>query len=77
MDLDREAATPLWRQLADVLAERIKSGQYAAGRRIPSEADLMAEAEVSRATVRTALAYLAEQKLTETVMGKGTYVRGS
>lgn len=75
MDLDPDNMTPMWRQLADVIAGRIADGTYPAGKRIPSEADFMAEAGISRATVRKALSYLAEEEQTVTVMGKGTFVK--
>lgn len=57
------------------LRDRILSGEYSAGMRIPSEPDLAAGLEVSRATVRGALDMLAKEGLVERRPGSGTFVR--
>lgn len=49
---------PLHLQLYETLRERIRSGLWAEGSRVPSEAELMAEFGVSRAPVRQAMAAL-------------------
>lgn len=63
-----------YRQLAAILRERIKSGQYKPGERIPTESDLIAEFELARSTVRRAVNELREQGLVHTVPQRGTYV---
>ena len=50
--------TPRHRQIADSLRRSIRSGTYARGSRLPSERELAEEFEVSRGTVRHALATL-------------------
>lgn len=75
MTVDPLSARPIYQQIAAILAERIRSGEYEPDRAIPSEPDLCAEFGVARNTVRAALRLLAEQGLTVTVRGKGTYVR--
>jgi DNA-binding GntR family transcriptional regulator len=72
--VDHESSTPVYRQLADILAARIKSGALANGRPIPSEVQLQQEFGVARGTARKAVAALRDAGLVHTVMGKGTYV---
>src|SRR5437868_3905871 len=48
------AARKLSRGLFEQLAEQIKSGRYAPGERLPTEAELTRAARVSRAVVRAA-----------------------
>lgn len=57
------------------LKDRIQSGDYPAGMRMPSEPDLAANLSVSRATIRSALDMLAKDGLVERRPGSGTFVR--
>lgn len=50
----------IWQQIVDVLSQRIVSGQYPAGVRIPSVRDLALEAGVNPNTMQRALACLEE-----------------
>ena len=72
--IDPTAKLPPYRQLAQIITEQIKSGEYAPGSRLPSESDLMEEFELGRSTVRRAMAYLRDRGLAETVPTRGTYV---
>lgn len=72
--IDRESATPIYVQVADVIAARIASGQYAPDRPIPSELHLQQEFGIARDTVRAAVGLLRLRGLVTTVRGKGTYV---
>lgn len=54
-----------YEQLADLLRERIMSGDLREGERLPSETDLAAQAGVSRSTVREAFRTLQEAGLIE------------
>lgn len=76
IELDREAMTPLYVQLANALRDRIRSGQIPVGRRLPSQAELETETGgvVSRRTIKTALEVLAEEGLVQGVQGKGVFV---
>lgn len=65
-----------YRQLAEILAERIKSGQYKPSQRIPTESELVEEFELARSTVRRAVAVLRESGLVHTVAQRGSYVSG-
>lgn len=66
---------PVYLEIARVLAERVSSGKYAPGSRLPSGAELCAEFDVSPMTLRRALARLQNQGLIKAVRGKGTFVR--
>ena len=63
-----------YRQLAAILRERIESGRYKQGERIPTESELIGEFELARSTVRRAVNELREQRLVHTVPQRGTYV---
>ena len=52
------ATQPLYARIADQLAQDIASGRYAVGATLPTELELAAQLQVSRATVRAALASL-------------------
>ncbi|MBD9731193.1 GntR family transcriptional regulator [Streptomyces sp. H28] len=76
IELDRDAMTPLYVQLANVLRDRIRRGEIPVGRRLPSQAELEVETggTVSRRTIKTALEVLADEGLVQGVQGKGVYV---
>jgi GntR family transcriptional regulator len=66
---------PLYRQIQADLRRRVASGELPPGSRLETEQELMARYEVSRATVRQALAGLVSDGLVEIRRGLGTYVR--
>lgn len=74
MEMDRNSATRLHRQLADQVRERIISGDLPPGCQLPSEAELGEEYGVGRNTVRQALAVLRTEGLLRTAQGSGTFV---
>src|SRR5262245_37445381 len=65
---------PLYYQLENLLREKILSGVFAPGDRIPTESDLIRQYGVSRITVRQALSALAGEGLIERRQGRGTFV---
>jgi DNA-binding GntR family transcriptional regulator len=65
---------PVAEQVQDILRERIQQGIYLPEKRIPSEEQLAAELQVSRATLRTALAALAAEGYIYKRQGEGTFV---
>ena len=73
--IDPDSATPVYRQVANVLRDRITRGVWQPDRRLPSEPDLEAEFEISRDTVRRALDVLRQEGLIVTVKGRGSFVR--
>jgi GntR family transcriptional regulator len=75
MSVDPRSDRPVYQQIADVLRERIVGGQYPPGSKLPSETELIEEYDVSRLTVRRALAVLMVEGRTESKRGVGVYVR--
>ena len=67
--------TPLYVQLAHVLREMIASGELEPRSTLPSETYLQQEHEVSRGTVRMAIAMLRDEGLVITIGGRGTFVK--
>src|SRR5262245_29475931 len=65
---------PLYYQLHNILVDKIRSGEFSIGSRIPTEAELVQEYGVSRITVRQGLAILEEQGLVRREPGRGTFV---
>jgi GntR family transcriptional regulator len=63
-----------WQRVADELQRRIKSGEFAADKALPTEAELQEQYEVSRNTVREAVKHLVQMHLLETKAGQGTFV---
>jgi GntR family transcriptional regulator len=74
MALDYTIATPLYQQLEEILRDEIESGKRAAGARIPTENELSEQYNVSRVTVRKALAKLSELGYLERKSAKGTFI---
>ncbi|BBF99090.1 MULTISPECIES: FadR/GntR family transcriptional regulator [Pseudonocardia] len=64
-------------QVITQLRNAISSGQWPVGHRIPAEAELTAQLEVGRNTVREAVRALAHGGLLEVRQGDGTYVRAT
>ena len=63
MTIDRSADRALYRQLADLLRERIRSGELAAGALLPAEGTLGQQYGLGRDAVRSALAVLRSEGL--------------
>lgn len=60
-------------QLMEDLKEQILSGQFLAGDKLPSENELAAQYQVSRQTVRRAIAILEQMGYVYAMHGKGTF----
>ncbi|MEL6777402.1 MAG: GntR family transcriptional regulator [Cyanobacteria bacterium J06597_16] len=67
-------AVPLHVSISEKLRQQIDSGKYAPGEKLPSEHQLMETFEVSRITVRQAIANLVNQGLASSQQGKGVFV---
>jgi DNA-binding GntR family transcriptional regulator len=67
-------ATPRYQTLANDLLAKIESGAYAMGSQFPTEFEISAEYQVSRHTVRAALARLHSLGLIQRRPGAGTHV---
>lgn len=75
--VSRGSALPLYHQIASDLRQRILSGSWKAGERIPSEPELAALYRTSRVTVRQALRILSDEGLVSREPGRGSFVRDS
>jgi GntR family transcriptional regulator/MocR family aminotransferase len=75
--LDRQAATPLFRQLYLHLKEAILSGGVAASARLPATRELGRLLGLSRQTVLAAYEQLTAEGYLEGAVGKGTFVSAS
>ncbi len=62
-----------YRAIAEELRRRVEAGEFAAGRTLPSEADLSAAYEASRVTVRKALELLRAEGLIDARQGFGWF----
>jgi GntR family transcriptional regulator len=71
----RAPGQPLYRRIADQLRDAIYRGELAPGERLPSEQELMERHDVSRNTVRLALAALSSEGLIASSQGRGSFVR--
>lgn len=70
----KDSSQSLYRQIKEVLKQRILEGEYITHERLPSESKLMKAFDVSRITVRQALRDLHAEGLVFSVQGKGTFV---
>ncbi len=74
VEMIRDKGIPLYYQIGTILKERILSGELPAGAPLPGEEALAREYEVSRITVRRALAMLETEGLIIRQRGRGTFV---
>lgn len=65
---------PLYCQLAEIIEEKIDSGEWKPSSCIPSERELSMKYNMSRITVRKAIDELERKGKLEKIQGKGTYV---
>ena len=65
---------PMYQQIVESLARRIRAGELAVGEQLPPERKLCDDLGVSRMTVRQALASLQDQGLIECRPGVGNFV---
>jgi GntR family transcriptional regulator len=71
---ERQVRVPRYRIIADALRARVVAGEFAAGRVLPSEAELSTQYHASRVTVRRALELLRSEHLVESRQGYGWLV---
>lgn len=72
--MEWEPDVPRWRQVYALMEERIDSGVYAPGERLPSALDLSAEVGVAPMTARRVLQELRAAGLAYMEPGIGTFV---
>lgn len=72
--LNRQSPIPLYQQLAGLIRNRILSGEYRPGDRLPSELQLVSQLRISRDCVRRAIDLLVKGGLVKRVHGKGNFI---
>lgn len=65
---------PMYLQIKEILKERIISGEYLRGQKLPSERELSQIYDISRMTARSALSELVKEGLAFRNHGSGTFV---
>lgn len=75
MTLQPVASTRLYQQVAEQIAQLIRTRHWTVGERLPAERDMAQRLGVSRPTVREALVALELQGLVEVRTGAGIYVK--
>jgi len=73
-ELKRDIPIPLYYQVSQIIRREIDTGKYGPGDYIPTEMELQERFNVSRATIRQALADLVYEGLLERRRSKGTIV---
>jgi GntR family transcriptional regulator len=73
--INRDSPLPVYFQIALDIRRRLAAGEWTTGQRIAPELALAGEYDVSRVTIRQALAELVKDDLLERHRGSGTYVR--
>jgi GntR family transcriptional regulator len=74
MNLQKKSPIPLYYQLTEVLREKIRLGELKPGVQLPSEREFSETYQISRMTVRQALAYLIREGNLVARQGLGTFV---
>jgi len=75
--LNSNSPLPLYHQLAEILTEQIRSGDYPVGSRIPSEIHLAKKFGIGRPTARQATDILVRKGMLVRRRGAGTFVQAS
>ena len=75
--LDSSLDTALYQQLFDAIVERIRSGAFPSGFRLPPTRVLAAELDAHRNTVVRAYTRLEEAGFVASTVGRGTFVRAT
>jgi GntR family transcriptional regulator len=70
----KRSPIPLYYQLAELIRERIRSGELAPGDQLPADRELAEQAGISRMTARQAVAYLVRDGTLVVKPGVGTFV---
>ncbi|MER5886629.1 GntR family transcriptional regulator [Streptomyces sp. NPDC001941] len=69
-----KSSDPLWAQTADRIADDIAQGRLSPGGKLPPERELCTQLDVSRVTLRKALAHLVERGVVTASHGRGWFV---
>lgn len=74
--MTHHGALPPWRRVAEDLRDKITSGEYPPGARLPSAVGLHQEHGIAVNTARKALKLLVDDGTAIMIPGMGTYVAG-
>ena len=69
-----QSPIPLYFQLKNIIKSKIISNEFQGQERLPSEAELCSDYNVSRPTIRQALSELEKEGFIYRVRGRGTFV---
>ena len=72
--IDRSSPIPIYYQIAMDLRRRIVSGEWKVDMQLPPEAELAAQYQVSRMTLRQSLAHLENDDILTRQRGSGTFI---
>ncbi len=72
--IEPESPKPLYQQVIDAITQLIQCGRWPAGKKTPSENELVQQLQVSRMTINRALRELTQSGLLQRVQGVGTFV---
>lgn len=73
-EIDKNSVIPIYYQLARLMREQIRKGEFKPGEALPTEMEIAERYEISRMTVRRAIAELVSEGMVYTLQGKGTFV---
>src|SRR5438445_11194722 len=76
-NLEAVSAQRLYRLIAERIAEKIRTGEFPVGARLPAERDLAEALQVSRSSVREALIALELSGCVDVRVGSRVYVTAS
>jgi len=71
--VDKEAKTPLYLQVEEILSDLLRHEPYASGEKLPNEWEISEELDVSRNTVRKAMYGLLNKNLIVRKKNRGTF----
>ncbi len=74
--IDRDSPVPIYYQIETDLRKRILRREWEPNQKLPTEAELAREYDVSRLTLRQALAELEKDRIIKKQRGRGTVVNG-
>src|SRR5512136_809661 len=77
MRIEADKPTPKYLQLAEILKEHFKDLQYQPDQKIPTEDELIEQFQISRNTVRQALAELVSEGIIYKIQGSGSFFAGT
>lgn len=75
MDIDFNAAYPIYEQVIEEIKKEIVRGELKAGAKLPSQRKLARKIEVNPNTVQRAYREMEQRGLVETKRGRGTFIK--